>query len=87
MKTLIQTSIKRRHRELFIALALGCSALSPAALAGSPATVVGEDRGKNNSAADGIETLNIDTTGQNNTAHGWFSLSANTRERQHRQRL
>ena len=78
MKTLIQTSIKRRHRDLLIALALCCAALSPAALAGSPTTVVGEDRGKNNSAAEGIETLNIDTTGQNNTAHGWYALSANT---------
>ena len=78
MNTLIQTSIKRRHRDLLIALALCCAALSSAALAGSPTTVVGEDRGKNNSAAEGIETLNIDTTGQNNTAHGWYSLSANT---------
>ncbi len=78
MKTLIRTSIKRRHRDLLVALALCCAALLPAALAGSPTTVVGEDRGKNNSAAEGIESLGINTIGQNNTAHGWYALSADT---------
>ena len=61
-----------------VALALCCSALSPSALAGPSPKTVGEDRGKNNSAAEGIVSLNINTTGQNNTAHGWYSLSANT---------
>ena len=70
INTLIQTSIKRCQRNLLIALALCCAALSSAALAGSPTTVVGEDRGKNNSAAEGIETLNIDTTGQNYPVKG-----------------
>ena len=80
MKTLIENSIKPLRRNLLIALALCCSALSPEALAAgpSPKTLVGEDRGNNNSAAEGIQSLNTGTTGQNNTAHGWYALSANT---------
>src|SRR5215831_12932968 len=39
---------------------------------------LGEDRGNNNSAAENVDALNINTTGQYNTAHGWHSLSANT---------
>ena len=39
---------------------------------------LGEDRGNNNSAAENVDALNISTTGQQNTAHGWHALSANT---------
>src|SRR6187399_1259350 len=64
---------------VFIALALSCLAVSPTALAGPRyIDAGGEDRGNNNSAAEGIDALNLNTTGQNNTAHGWYALSANT---------
>jgi hypothetical protein len=39
---------------------------------------LGEDRGNNNSAAENVDALNIKTTGQCITAHGWHALSANT---------
>jgi hypothetical protein len=39
---------------------------------------LGEDRGNNNSAAENVDALNINTTGQYMTAHGWHALSANT---------
>jgi len=39
---------------------------------------LGEDRGSNNSAAESVDALNINTTGLSNTAHGWHALSANT---------
>src|SRR6187399_424707 len=62
----------------FIALALPCFAVSPAVLAGPRyIDAGGEDRGNNNSAAEGIAALNLSTTGLNNTAHGWYSLTAN----------
>jgi len=38
----------------------------------------GEDRRNNNSAAENVDALNINTTGQYITAHGWHALSANT---------
>jgi len=65
---------------------LACSAVSPAALAAPrptptptpTATPSGEDRGNNNSAAENVDALNIKTTGQYITAHGWHALSANT---------
>jgi trimeric autotransporter adhesin len=71
---------------IFIALGLACFAVPPAALAAprpSPtptptATPAGEDRGNNNSAAENVDALNIKTTGQYMTAHGWHALSANT---------
>ena len=89
MNTQIKTSVRRlrNHLELaFIALALACSAVSPAALAAPrptptptpTATPSGEDRGNNNSAAENVDALNIKTTGQYMTAHGWHALSANT---------
>jgi hypothetical protein len=37
-----------------------------------------EDRGNGNSAAEGVQALNLSTTGSDNTAHGWFSLFSNT---------
>ncbi len=40
-------------------------------------TPPGEDRGNNNSAAENVDALNINTTGTYNTAHGWHALSAN----------
>src|SRR5204863_2583579 len=70
-----------------VLLALACITGSPAALAVPRPTPtptptatppLGEDRGNNNSAAENIDALNITTTGQYNTAHGWHALSANT---------
>jgi hypothetical protein len=63
-----------------------CSLLSPAAMAKptptptptATPTPAGEDRGNNNSAAENVDALNINTTGQYNTAHGWYALFANT---------
>src|SRR5439155_7098108 len=82
INTHINTSLRRlrNHLELaFIALAFTCSAVSPVALARPrPTTLPGEDRGNNNSAAENVDALNINTTGLNNTAHGWHSLSTNT---------
>src|SRR5213083_1457298 len=89
MNTQIKTSLRRlrNHLELaFIALALTCSAGSPAAMAKPTPTPTptatptpsGEDRGNNNSAAENVDALNIKTTGQYITAHGWHSLSVNT---------
>jgi hypothetical protein len=70
-----------------VLLALACFAASPTALARPVPTPtptptatprLGEDRGNNNSAAENVDALNINTTGQYNTAHGWHALSANT---------
>ena len=70
-----------------VLLALACFAASPVALAVPRPTPTptptatprsGEDRGNNNSAAENVDALNMATTGQYNTAHGWHSLSANT---------
>jgi uncharacterized coiled-coil protein SlyX len=72
-----------------VLLALACFAVSSAALAAPRPTPtptptptatprLGEDRGNNNSAAENVDALNISTTGQYNTAHGWHALSANT---------
>ncbi len=71
-----------------VLLALACFAASPMALARPVPTPTptptatpmppGEDRGNNNSAAENVDALNINTTGQANTAHGWHALSANT---------
>jgi len=87
MNTQTKTSLRRLriHLDLaFIALALACFAVSPAALAAPRPTPTptptpsGEDRGNNNSAAENVDALNIKTTGQYMTAHGWHALSANT---------
>ena len=85
MNTQIKTSLRRLRNQLelaFIALAFTCSAVSPAALAAPRPTPTptpsGEDRGNSNSAAENVDALNINTTGLNNTAHGWHSLSTNT---------
>jgi hypothetical protein len=51
-----------------------CFGLWPVAQARQPS----EDRGSGNSAAEGVDALNLSTTGANNTAHGWFSLFSNT---------
>ena len=70
-----------------VLLALACFAASPTALARPVPTPtptptatprLGEDRGNNNSAAENVDALNINTTGTYNTAHGWHALSANT---------
>ena len=69
-----------------VLLALACFAISPSAMAKPTPTPTptatpmppGEDRGNNNSAAENVDALNINTTGLNNTAHGWHTLSANT---------
>ena len=44
----------------------------------TPISTPTEDRGNLNSAAEGIDTLNLATTGSFNTAHGWLSLVNNT---------
>ena len=59
-----------------LVLVLACFALAPVAQAVPP--LRGENRGNGNSAAEDVQALNLDTTGTNNTAHGWFSLSSNT---------
>ena len=64
------------NRSLFLVLALACLALLPVAQAAPPPK--GEDRGNGNSAAENVQALNLNTTGPNNTAHGWFSLFSNT---------
>ena len=70
-----------------VLLALACFAVSPTALARPVPTPtptptatprLGEDRGNNNSAAENVDALNINTTGTYNTAHGWHALSSNT---------
>ena len=70
-----------------VLLALACFAVSPTALAiprPSPTPTptatprLGEDRGNDNSAAENVDALNINTSGRDNTAHGWHALSANT---------
>src|SRR6266550_1562324 len=87
MNTQTKTSLQRLRNHLgpaFIALALACSAVSPEALATPRPTPTptptpsGEDRRNNNSAAENVDALNINTTGQYITAHGWHALSANT---------
>jgi Chaperone of endosialidase len=57
-----------------ILLAIACLMFSPVAQARRPS----EDRGNGNSAAEGVQALNLSTTGSDNTAHGWFSLFSNT---------
>lgn len=65
-----------------VLLALAWSAISPSAMARPTPTPTptpaGEDRGNNNSAAENVDALNLSTTGQYNTAHGWHTLSTNT---------
>jgi hypothetical protein len=70
-----------------ILLALAGFAFLPTALAKPTPTptatptatpLLGEDRGNNNSAAENVDALNMSTTGQYNTAHGWSSLHSNT---------
>lgn len=79
----------KNHKTMLtsVLLVLACLAISPIALARPVPTPtptptatprLGEDRGNNNSAAENVDALNINTTGQYNTAHGWHSLSANT---------
>ena len=70
-----------------VLVALVCSAVFSTALAKPLPTPtptptatppLGEDRGNNNSAAENVDALNVNTTGQYMTAHGWHALSANT---------
>jgi trimeric autotransporter adhesin len=71
------TNQKFNVRALFsVALVLACFAVSPVAQAVPPPKP--EDRGNGNSAAENVQALNLQTTGSNNTAHGWFSLFSNT---------
>jgi len=104
MNTLIQTSIEPPQKDLLakpfrspgsalilIALALACSAVSPAALAGNPhgsptptvtptptpsPTPIG-DRGNENTAIGDGTLFNL-TSGVNNTAMGFHALFSNT---------
>ena len=57
-------------------LAVAYLMFSPIAQATPPSK--SEDRGNGNSAAEGVQALNLSTTGSDNTAHGWFSLFSNT---------
>jgi Chaperone of endosialidase len=57
-----------------IMVALACVALTPVGHAKQPS----EDRGNGNSAAENVDALNPNTTGSDNTAHGWSSLFSNT---------
>jgi Chaperone of endosialidase len=89
----LKTSIGRSSSRLALLLTplvLACFALAPVAQAKdhptptptpSPTptpTPPGEDRGNGNSAAEGVNALNPGTIGEDNTAHGWFSLFSNT---------
>ena len=67
----------RKHSGFSFILAAGalaCFALAPVAQARPPS----EDRGNGNSAAENVDALNLQTTGSDNTAHGWSSLFSNT---------
>jgi hypothetical protein len=77
----------KNQKITLVLLAVACFAVLSTALARpvpTPTPVptatprLGEDRGNNNSAAENVDALNINTTGQHNTAHGWHALSANT---------
>jgi hypothetical protein len=57
-----------------ILVALGSLALATVA----QARQLSEDRGNGNSAAEGVDALNLSATGSDNTAHGWSSLFSNT---------
>ena len=77
----------KNQKITLVLLAFACFAVLSTALARpvpTPTPVptatprLGEDRGNNNSAAENVDALNINTTGQYNTAHGWHALSSNT---------
>jgi trimeric autotransporter adhesin len=77
----------KNQKITLVLIALACFAVLSTALARpvpTPTPVptatprLGEDRGNNNSAAENVDALNINTTGQYNTAHGWHALSSNT---------
>ena len=80
MNTLIQ--LKKTTPLLLVAFTL--LYFSPAARGDrpkptpTPTGASSEDRGNHNSAAEGVNALNLGTTGANNTAQGWFSLAGNT---------
>jgi len=70
-----------------VLLAFACFTASPMASARPVPTPtptptatprLGEDRGNDNSAAENVDALNINTSGRENTATGWHALSANT---------
>jgi hypothetical protein len=63
-----------RFSFVVILVVLACIALATAAQARQPS----EDRGNGNSAAEDVDALNPNTTGSDNTAHGWSSLFSNT---------
>jgi hypothetical protein len=72
-----ERKIKMKNRNSILTptlLVLAYLGLWPVAQARQPS----EDRGSGNSAAEGVDALNLGTTGANNTAHGWFSLFSNT---------
>src|SRR5436190_11378878 len=71
-----KTKFMKNQNTIFatILLVLACFAASPVAQAKQPT----EDRGNGNSAAENVQALNLNTTGSDNTAHGWFSLFSNT---------
>jgi hypothetical protein len=63
---------------LLIGLAVACFVLpAPGGDLPDPPPPRGEDRFNGNSAAEDVDALNLATTGENNTAHGWFSLFSN----------
>jgi Chaperone of endosialidase len=64
----------RNTTSTIILVVLACLAIAPVVQARQQS----EDRGNGNSAAEGVDALNLSTTGSNNTAHGWFSLFSNT---------
>ena len=77
----------KNQKITLVLLGLACFAASPMALARPVPTPtptptatprLGEDRGNDNSAAENVDALNINTSGRENTAHGWHALSANT---------
>jgi hypothetical protein len=73
IRTLIYWPFLRSSFTLITVALLGF-ALAPIA----EARQLSEDRGNGNSAAEGVDSLNLSTTGSDNTAHGWSSLFSNT---------
>jgi hypothetical protein len=85
--TIKKETFMKNQKITSVLLALSCFAVLSTAAQGRyqpprpyrPQTPrLGEDRGNNNSAAENVDALNINTTGQYITAHGWHALSANT---------
>jgi endosialidase-like protein len=68
----------KNRNTIFTAILLGVAYFRSSLIAQATAPSNSEDRGNGNGAAEGVQALNLSTTGSDNTAHGWFSLFSNT---------